>query len=75
KVLAEAKPKKGLQSFNLGKCITMVSDCRTVPMRAMVSLLGIHNKTINLFVDSNFIGEMSLMLWGMKPPSPSINYG
>ncbi|KNZ49600.1 hypothetical protein VP01_4911g2, partial [Puccinia sorghi] len=65
----------GLQYFKLGNCITMVSDCRTVPMRAMIFLLGINHKTINLFVDSHFIGGMTLMLWGMKPLSgapPSI---
>ncbi|KNZ43726.1 hypothetical protein VP01_9935g1, partial [Puccinia sorghi] len=63
KVLAEPKAKK------LGDCITMVSDCRTVPMRAMVFLLGIDHKTINSFFDSHFIGGMTLMLWGMQPPS------
>ncbi|KNZ63561.1 hypothetical protein VP01_11284g1, partial [Puccinia sorghi] len=75
KVLADPTPKKGLQSFKLGDCVTMVSDCRAVPKRAMFFLLGIDHKTINLFFDAHFIGGMTLMLWGMKPPSPSINYG
>jgi len=41
----------------------------------MAFLLGINHKTINSFVDSHFIGGMTLIMWGMKPPSPSINYG
>ncbi|KNZ63197.1 hypothetical protein VP01_11751g1, partial [Puccinia sorghi] len=51
--------RKGLQSFKLGDCITMVSDCRTVPMRVMALFLGIDNKTIDLFVDAHFIGGMT----------------
>ncbi|KNZ59760.1 hypothetical protein VP01_1667g1 [Puccinia sorghi] len=75
KVLAEPTPKKDLQLFKLGNCITILSYCKTVPMRAMIFLLGIDHKTIDLFVDAHFIGGMKLMLWGMQPPSPSINYG
>ncbi|KNZ50109.1 hypothetical protein VP01_4598g1, partial [Puccinia sorghi] len=69
KVLAEPTPK------NLGNCITMVNNCRTVPMIDMFFLLGINHKTHCLFVDAHFMGGMTLMLWGMQPLSPSINYG
>ncbi|KNZ46623.1 uncharacterized protein VP01_7111g1 [Puccinia sorghi] len=70
KVLAVPAPKRGSQSFNLVDCIAMVSDFRTVPMRAMFFLLGIYYKTIDSFFDAPFIGGITLMLWGMHPPSP-----
>ncbi|KNZ50799.1 uncharacterized protein VP01_422g2 [Puccinia sorghi] len=69
------RKKEGLQSFKLVNCIAMVSNRRTGPMRAnMVFLLGIDYMKISSFFDAPFICGITFILWGMHPPSPSINY-